>query len=349
MKKVSVIIPVFHVENFLEKCVNSVLNQTYRNIELILVDDGGDDRCPQICENFASKDERVKCIHKKNEGQSFARKTGVEAATGDYFLFIDADDWIDEETLEVCVQNAESKKADVVCFGYKRVYDNNIFNTSIFYNNCEFSGGEVKILQRRMIGLVDSELNRVEDADRLTPMWGKLYHKNVVQSGRWVSERETGSLEDSIFNLYALNNCKKFVYVNRFFYNYVKTNESATTGKYRYNLVNQWKRVYKYYEEYIDKYNCENTYKMALKNRIVISMLGLGMNEVMSSKSFLEKARFLEEVLDQEEWKNAYNEICLQCFSLKWRIFFFLCKAKKTKYLLVMIIIILNLKSRFGK
>ena len=94
---ISVVVPVYHVETYIERCVESLLQQTYSNLEIILVDDGGDDRCPQICDEYAKKDARIKVIHKKNGGLSDARNAGMRAASGKYLAYIDSDDYIQPE------------------------------------------------------------------------------------------------------------------------------------------------------------------------------------------------------------------------------------------------------------
>ena len=98
-EKFSVVIPVYRAENYLKQCVESVLSQTHSNIEVVLVDDESPDKCPVICDLFADKDTRVQVIHKKNEGAALARKAGLEAATGEYVLFIDCDDWLETNTI----------------------------------------------------------------------------------------------------------------------------------------------------------------------------------------------------------------------------------------------------------
>ena len=127
---VSVIIPVYHVEKYLNQCINSILNQTYKNIEVILIDDGGDDLCPSICEQYTKFDKRVVCIHKKNEGQAFSRKCGFEISKGEYIMFVDSDDWLDEEAIEKCLSVISDY--DIVLFGYKRVYSRKVFETHLF-------------------------------------------------------------------------------------------------------------------------------------------------------------------------------------------------------------------------
>lgn len=120
--KLSVVVPVYRVEKFLNKCVDSIIAQTYKNLEIILVDDGSPDNCPSICDEYARKDERVRVIHKKNGGLSSARNAGLQAATGGYVAFVDSDDWIRPTMYEELMYLAEDLDADVVSgafFTYK--------------------------------------------------------------------------------------------------------------------------------------------------------------------------------------------------------------------------------------
>lgn len=118
MTMVSVIVPVYKVERYLDKCVNSILRQTYSDIEIILVDDGSPDRCGIMCDDYSKKDSRIKVIHKRNGGLSDARNVGIKKATGKYLLFVDSDDWIHEKLIERTVQTAEKNRADIVLFDY---------------------------------------------------------------------------------------------------------------------------------------------------------------------------------------------------------------------------------------
>jgi glycosyltransferase involved in cell wall biosynthesis len=121
---ISIIIPVYNVEKYLHECVDSVLHQTYRNLEVILVDDGSSDRCPQICDEYAEKDIRIKVIHKRNSGQSDARNAGFEIATGDYVYFLDSDDYLAETAMEELYDAAEKVQADFVLFGAACIFEN---------------------------------------------------------------------------------------------------------------------------------------------------------------------------------------------------------------------------------
>lgn len=121
MALVSVIVPVFNISRYLEKCISSIQNQTYKELEIILVDDGSTDGCSEICDRYQKRDPRIQTIHKKNGGISDARNKGIECAHGKYFLFIDGDDYIAETLVELTVKCAESKEADVVIFDFAEV------------------------------------------------------------------------------------------------------------------------------------------------------------------------------------------------------------------------------------
>lgn len=117
MYKISIIVPVYKVENELDRCVRSLLNQTHQNIEIILVDDGSPDRCPELCDGYAVEDQRVKVIHKKNGGLSDARNAGLREATGDYIMYVDSDDYIDLDSCQRFIKAIEKEAVDIVAGG----------------------------------------------------------------------------------------------------------------------------------------------------------------------------------------------------------------------------------------
>lgn len=117
----SVVVPVYNVEKYLDRCVKSIVNQSYRNLEIILVDDGSTDSCPEKCDEWAKKDRRIKVAHKKNAGLGMARNTGIENVTGDYIFFVDSDDYIALDTVEECCRLAKKENADIVSYGFCKV------------------------------------------------------------------------------------------------------------------------------------------------------------------------------------------------------------------------------------
>ena len=123
---ITIVIPIYKVENYLDKCVKSVINQTYKNLEIILVDDGSPDNCPKKCDEYEKKDTRIKVIHKENGGLSDARNAGIDIAKGKYITFIDSDDYIDSDYVETYYNKIKNCNYDVVVGGYKRVVDDKV-------------------------------------------------------------------------------------------------------------------------------------------------------------------------------------------------------------------------------
>lgn len=121
---ISVIVPIYNVEKYLARCVDSIVNQTYKNLEIILVDDGSPDRCPQVCDDYAEKDSRIKVVHKKNGGLSDARNAGMAVATGEYISFIDSDDWIETSMFELLLNNIFQYDCEISCGGIMMVWEN---------------------------------------------------------------------------------------------------------------------------------------------------------------------------------------------------------------------------------
>ena len=219
--KISVIIPVYKVEQYLRQCLDSIVNQTYQNLEIILVDDGSPDNCPVICDDYSKKDKRVITIHKENGGLSSARNAGIERATGKYIMFVDSDDWIDENTCQITLDIAEDSSADVVMWPYIREFSGYSKEKMIFeWEYKLFEEMEVKSkLYRRMLGLLGGELASPENADAIVTAWAKLYRADVVNDVRFIDTKLIGT-EDALFNLYVFKSVRKAVYINQYLYHY---------------------------------------------------------------------------------------------------------------------------------
>ena len=121
---ISVVVPIYNVENYIKKCVDSILSQTYKNLEIILVDDGSPDNCPQICDEYAQKDNRIKVIHKENGGLSDARNAGIDISKGKFITFIDSDDYIEKDYVEVLYNSIKENASDMAIGSHKAIYDN---------------------------------------------------------------------------------------------------------------------------------------------------------------------------------------------------------------------------------
>ena len=190
---VSIVVPVYNVEAYLDECVQSLVDQTYRNLEIILVNDGSTDRCSEKCDTWAERDKRIKVLHKENAGLGMARNSGMDIAEGKYIFFFDSDDYVDTTTVEKCVVNAEAHGSDVVMFGRWDVYeDGRKKNVPITASKQMFQGDEVtEILLPRLF--------TYEFGVGISAC-GKMYQLQALKSAgiRFVSERKVIS-EDAYF------------------------------------------------------------------------------------------------------------------------------------------------------
>lgn len=148
--KFSVVIPIYKVEKYLRECIDSVLNQTFRDYEIILVDDGSPDSCPQICDEYAEKDDRIRVIHQKNAGLACARNTGIKAAVGEYLVCIDSDDYFLSNTALAQIDEAiNDKKPDIVFYGYRKFFESDgSWGESINFQ--QMSGDAITITKRQL-------------------------------------------------------------------------------------------------------------------------------------------------------------------------------------------------------
>ena len=136
---ISVIVPIYNVEPYLRECLDSIIDQTYKHLEIILVDDGSSDRCGDICDEYATKDPRIRVVHQENSGLSAARNAGLDIAKGDYIVFIDSDDWVAKNICETVLSVAEGQQADLVCFGFEKILPSGRTQKWV-----ETSSGEIK-------------------------------------------------------------------------------------------------------------------------------------------------------------------------------------------------------------
>lgn len=210
---ISIIVPVYNTEKYLDRCIESIINQTYKELEIILVDDASPDNCPKMCDEWAKKDKRIKVIHIENKGVANARNQGLKIATGSYVGFVDSDDYIEPEMYERLINELNETKCDIAVCG--------------FQVNTEDKGDSFT----RIISS-DEALKKVVTGDyKFGVLWNKLYKKQVLSG---VTMPPLVCCEDMVYNYYAFKNAENIVELNTKLYHYIKNEESTTNKNFNY-------------------------------------------------------------------------------------------------------------------
>lgn len=221
--KISIVIPAYNIAPYLPRCLDSVLSQTYKNLEIIVVDDGSTDNTAEVMREYANRDSRIVPIYKENTGVSDTRNKGLDIATGDYIGFVDGDDYIEDNMYEVLLNNAVKYNADISHCGYKLKFPDNDYD---FY-----STGKI-IEQDKQQGIID-----LLEATLIEPgIWNKLFRRDIVDNIRM--KRELKNNEDLLFNIMAFARAEKSVFEDKPLYNYImRTNSATTSSGLTYNKV----------------------------------------------------------------------------------------------------------------
>lgn len=251
MKKVSLIIPIYNAEKYLHQCLNSAIQQTYQNMEFICVNDGSTDSSGQILSAFAKKDSRIKMIHKENQGESYARNTGLLACTGEYIGFLDCDDWIEPNMYWDLVQAMEKNKTDLVASSWIKEYEN---KHEIMKNKEEVSNF---IFGREELLLYVYNRDAYQG---FAYIWDKLFRREVLydENGRFFLFDESLQLgADVIYLAQVCLNTKKACYIDSAYYHYRQRKDS---GSHAIDLRRRldWVKSYQKVIDLFEKKNIDN-------------------------------------------------------------------------------------------
>lgn len=211
--KVSIIIPVYNAERCIERCIKSLLNQTFRNIEIIIIDDGSTDKTALICDHIKQLDSRVSVWHKKNNGVSSARNYGIEKACADYIMFVDADDYVEDVYCEELYKSVQENDADLVICGYRNIYDD--------------KGRYIDILPKNVEPLSENTIRQMFNTSFINMPWAKLYKSAFIRS-LFNINRSMG--EDFEFNIKYIEGINKIAVVSKVLYNYDTSSNSGLTS-----------------------------------------------------------------------------------------------------------------------
>lgn len=332
MELVSIVVPVYNVEHYLQECILSLLGQTYKNIEVILVDDGSTDSSGNICDLFAEKDSRIKVIHKRNAGLGYARNSGLEIAKGEYITFIDSDDIAEKNLVELLMNAVHEAAADTCIGGFKRIsedgkilfherYQPEMYERDAVYQN----------LFARMLGSAADK----HDAIRMS-VWNVLYSMKIIRENniRFPSERMLIS-EDIIWDSEYYRHSEHAAIIDSTAYNY-RVTPGSLTQKYKSNKFEMICKLYNVLEE---KVKDNSDMKTRLQRQFFVNLRDCIHQEnrkISHNDKKTYKTR-IKAILDDSVVEKVAYEYPIQKIQLKQRLFIWL-----VKYKMLAVIIMLN-------
>lgn len=268
MPKISVVVPIYNAEQYLEQCVDSIIHQSLKDIEIILVNDGSTDGSRLICEHYLLKDNRVRLIEQNNQGQSNARNQGIKYASGEWFIGVDADDWCDFDYLETLLRAAESEvDIDVVVANCKRITNNSNNIENIEYR----TAFDKEILSSKKEDIIKMQANTLaarvnacalpvnfKALRSIATPWDKIYRMDIIKKNNLKYQTGLGSREDIIFALNFFHFVKKIKYIHNYGYNYRVVPDSASHG-FRHDILQGDQNALKEMHKYIDRIPLEET------------------------------------------------------------------------------------------
>lgn len=332
--KVSIVVPIYNVADYLSRCLDSLLSQTLKDVEIIAVNDGSTDTCGKILDDYASKDSRIVVISKENAGVSSARNDGISAAQGEFIGFVDPDDWIDNEMYERLYDSAIVDKADIVMCSYMREFGSHSkekkfsLPDKVCYRNEEVRS---KML-RRLIGPLNEEIANPEFLDAWGTVWSKLYRTDLIKKNglSFVDLKIVGTNEDSLFNIHAFYHTQTFVFINKPYYHYWRVNTNSLTSGYKMDLQDKWFKLYTLIERFIIDKKLPEEFQRALSNRICLNTLGLGLNTLSPSNksTMLTKIKKINVILNDNRIRHSFKHFKTSYCSAAWRVFFLCAKFR---------------------
>lgn len=308
---ISVIIPIYKVEKYLKKCVDSIIDQSYTNLEIILVDDGSPDDCGKICDQYAEKDSRIKVIHKENGGVSQARNIGIDNTNGKYVVFIDADDYIKNNYIQKLYEQCVFYKSDIgICGKYLVQEDGTIVDKS----------KSIKKVMNKEEAL--KEL--LDEKYIFTTLWDKMYKKEVLKKCKFDENKKIGEDFDYLYQA-ILNSDTISINTEDILYYYVKREGSAMNSRFD---INEWKNEIKLCEKIIDdtKKYFPAIYEFAIKRytRISIDTINKAISEndnitIKEIRNDIKK--YKNNIYNKWNFKSKLKIFIIFNFTKIWRIY----------------------------
>ncbi len=301
MDKISVIVPVYKVEAYLPKCLDSILEQTYKNLEIILVDDGSPDNCPSICDNYAMRDNRIIVIHKTNGGLSSARNIGLDKCTGEYVIFIDSDDWMENSMIYELYNTLKTANVDIATCGITYIYEDHHEKTAQ-------DSGKIEVHSKESFyrGLMDKSMNV------RTEVWNKLWKRSVIGGQRF----KVGQIyEDVYFDRVVLHNVEKIATIDKSLYYYRMFRPGSTLSTFNQKGLGVFDELGDLSKDVFEQGFTDVAY--LFEREVLETAIGYYVSAVNNAID-KEKRKFIKNSFDKYYENKSYNPYLRQ---FKYRLF----------------------------
>lgn len=326
----SIIVPIYNVAIFLRKCIESIINQTYKNFELILVDDGSTDESSEICDEYKEKYNNIVVIHKKNGGLVSARKSGIECARGKYVVCVDGDDWVKEDYIESFFNIIKTYSPDLIISEYNIVNSNSIKKYSY---NVRYGYYDEKQIKEELFSFIISNKNGKAFAPTI---WAKAFKKDIYEKNQKLVNNKISMGEDCACTLLCMFDAKSIFIVNKHTYFYRYNENSMTKRKKAFNL----KELHLLYSHYMSNINLNATFFYnQFARKMIHSLFNYSVSQFYLDKKYNEVCKLINEELRKKEFYNLIHFKVTNCslklkiahITLKYKLHFFMYIYSKLK------------------
>ena len=325
---ISVVVPVYNVERYLDRCISSIVGQSYYNLEILLVDDGSTDSCPAICDAWAGRDSRVCVIHKKNEGLGMARNTGIEAATGAYICFFDSDDYVDQSIIEKAYRLAEMENSDLTVFGLTKVDESGTVLRSFVPDSPKTVFRDREVREQFLPDLINSSCEDAVVRNVSLSACVCLFRMELIQRAAWrfVSEREIISEDSySLLKLYEHVNSVAILPENGYFY---CRNQASLTQVYREERYAKTRQFYVKSLELAEQLDYSSKVKDRLGRLFLAFVVGAMKQIAVSKLSYWARYQLVKTIITDEPVQTLLHRLPIKCYGPKIRVLFFAMRWK---------------------
>jgi glycosyltransferase EpsH len=329
---ISVIMPAYNAQEDIAESVQILLEQTYEDLELLLIDDGSNDETGKICNELAQTDPRIRVFHQDHAGCSAARNKGLQEAKGQYIMFLDPDDWLENDAFEKLIPIMQEQDLDVVRFNHIReLRSKSVERKNSLLKETVYEGEECKTLRRQTLGVIRSELNEPADMRYLTSACMCIYRAEVIREHNitFMDMDIIGDFADGVFNMQVLEHTNRFLFVDEPLFHYCRFNKNALTEQYIDRYLEKKKELFRMLKAWA-KETEDPDFMEAYHNRVIFSVLDLCGNVLQGEGTKQEHKRQIREILNDPDIRESFSQAYLGYFPREWKMYLWLAQNRLT-------------------